>query len=143
MVKEKGSRISRKRLAQSRTSTRIQLTAQQERDKLAAKIAEFEKRKYLTRNRKRYGDLEKQAKTLQAELEARDYRTSTEYKESTKEMAIVYANAVEDIKTLSVSEGEDQSRPAPRGFQPDTDRQPGGFPEVGQGNVRGRRRRGH
>lgn len=104
-VKEKDPVSLRKRLAEIESEYKgFQLTAKQEREKLAAKIAEYEKRKYLTpEQEQQHAALQKQHDQLQAELYSRDYKESPEFKDKyQKKWNNIYEKAANEVRSIVV-----------------------------------------
>lgn len=114
-VKEKDPVSLRKRLAEiEQEYSGYKLNARQEQEKLAKKISEFEKRKYLTPEQEEaYSRAEQRAKQLEAELYARDYRESPEFKDAYEgKWQRAYANAVDETTAIQVTDAEGNVRMA-------------------------------
>jgi hypothetical protein len=104
-VKEKDPVSLRKRLAEIEAEYKgYKLTAAQEREKLDRKISEFEKRKYLTpEQEQQFSAAERRASELEAELSARDFRESKDFKDNFKsKWDRVYQDAIEEVAGLQV-----------------------------------------
>lgn len=95
----------RKRLAEiEKEYSGYKLTAKDEQEKLARKIAEFEKRKFLTpEQEEHFSKLEARAKQLEAELESRDYKESRDFQTKHKSRwDRAYALAYEEVQGMQI-----------------------------------------
>lgn len=99
----------RKRLAEVEGQLKqTQAEKQAELSKLNDKIAELEKRRYLTpEQEQRQAAMEKRAKELEGELIARDYRKSPEFqREYQEKWQSAYEDAVADVGQLKIVDQE-------------------------------------
>jgi len=116
-VKEKDPVSLRKKLAEiEQEYNGFKLTATQEREKLAAKIAEFEKRKYLTPEQEQQQKaMESRLKQVESEFYARDYKESPEFKEFfEKRWQDQYKTAVDGVSTITIVDDNGDTRAANR-----------------------------
>lgn len=114
-VKEKDPVSLRKRLAEIETKySQLEQTHANEKRMAQEKIAEFEKRKHLTpEQEKAYADNERRLKELEAELYARDYKESPEFKEKYEQRwQRAFTSAVEEIAGMQITDAEGNTRTA-------------------------------
>jgi len=119
-VKEKDPIQLRKRLAEVESDlTKTRAEKEQTVSELQRKMADLEKREFLTDDqKKRYGDMEQRTKSLEAALYSRNYSESPEFKDKyQKRWHAKYESAVKEVGRLNLKvtdpeTGDEKYRPA-------------------------------